>query len=135
MEQDELALNRLRRAREALAEAHLLADAAHHNASVSRLYYACFYAVNAYLGRRGLSATKHTDVRSLFNRELVRSGLVVPELGDLYRDLFEARREADYDDFPDFTAERIGKWLVLAEQFIDCLQDIIGSPNARAADS
>ena len=125
MERDTLAQSRLRRAREALAEARLLAGAAHLNASVSRLYYACFYAVNAYLGQRGMAATKHTGVRSLFNRELVRSGFVPLELGDLYRDLFEARREADYDDFPEFTAERLGNWLILADRFIECVQNII----------
>lgn len=41
---DELAIHRLNRAREALADALILAEAGRWNACVNRLYYACSYA-------------------------------------------------------------------------------------------
>ena len=62
---------RLQRAWESLEEARLLADAGHWNTCANRLYYGCFYAVNALLAASGLAASKHSGVRSLFGRHFV----------------------------------------------------------------
>jgi uncharacterized protein (UPF0332 family) len=43
---------RLRRARETLQDAHILANAERWNPCVNRLYYACFYVVSALLIRQ-----------------------------------------------------------------------------------
>jgi uncharacterized protein (UPF0332 family) len=58
---------RLERAQESLNDARLLADAERWNTCVNRLYYSCFYAVSAVLARDGLSASRHTGIRSLFS--------------------------------------------------------------------
>lgn len=44
---EELVQYRLSRARETLDEVRDLENLGHWNAAISRLYYACFYAVNA----------------------------------------------------------------------------------------
>jgi hypothetical protein len=49
-----LVAHRLERARETLDEARLLLSAGHGNATVNRLYYACFYAVSALLLADGI---------------------------------------------------------------------------------
>lgn len=67
---------RLERAQESLEDARLLAAADRWNACVNRLYYSCFYAVSALLVRDGLSSSKHTGGRSLFNRHYVRTNIV-----------------------------------------------------------
>jgi len=77
---------RLQRARETLEDARILANSSRWNPCVNRLYYACFYAVSALLIRHGLSSSKHTGVRSLFNRHYVRTGVVPKELAQLYND-------------------------------------------------
>ncbi len=59
---------RLDRAIETIEEAVLLANNSHWNASINRLYYACFYATNAILIKHNLSSSKHTGVRSILNR-------------------------------------------------------------------
>ncbi len=69
----ELVSYRLQRARETLADARILADAGRWNPCVNRLYYACFYAVSALLVQEGLSSSKHTGLRSLFNRHFVKT--------------------------------------------------------------
>ena len=99
---DALIRYRLERAQESLADARLLADAARWNACVNRLYYSCFYAVSALLVRDGLSSSKHTGVRSLFNRHYVRTGKVPRELARIYNDLFERRQRVVYDFFREF---------------------------------
>ncbi len=58
---------RLARAEETLDEARLMAEKKHGNASVNRLYYACFYAVLALLMLKGHHSSRHAGVRALFS--------------------------------------------------------------------
>ena len=88
-ERQALVRYRMERAQEALTAAELLAGSGLWNARVNRLYYACFYVVSALLLQPGVSSTKHSGVRSLFNRRFVKTGAVAAELGVLYNDLFE----------------------------------------------
>lgn len=80
----DLILYRLSRAREALEETHILANVGHWNACVNRLYYACFYIVSALLAQDGLSSSKHSGVRSFFNRYYVKTGKVPKNLAQIY---------------------------------------------------
>jgi uncharacterized protein (UPF0332 family) len=82
---------RLERAQEGLKDARLLADAESWNTCVNRLYYSCFYVVSALLVRDGVSSSRHTGIRSLFNRHYVRTGVVPRDLARLYNDLFKRR--------------------------------------------
>ena len=82
---------RLERAQESPDDARLLTDAERWNACVNRLYYSCFYAVSALLARDGLSSSRHTGIRSLFNRHYIRPGVVPRDLARFYNDLFERR--------------------------------------------
>ena len=91
---------RLERAREGLAEARVLLDAGHLHTAVSRLYYACFYAVSALLLTEGRRVSKHSGVRSL------------------YRRLFDHRQEADYADLASFERETVQGWLEEADAFV-----------------
>ena len=85
-----------------LEDAHILANAGRWNACVNRLYYACFYVISALLVRRGLSSSKHAGVRSLFNKQYVKTGKIPKDLARIYNDLFERRQEGDYIDFVRF---------------------------------
>lgn len=84
---------RLHRAEETYREALLMQRESHWNACANRLYYACFYAVNALLVKSSYASSKHTGVRSLFNQYFVKTGVISKELGTLYNELFEARQE------------------------------------------
>jgi uncharacterized protein (UPF0332 family) len=94
----DLVLYRMARAEETLEDARILAHAGRWNACVNRLYYSCFYAVSALLVRHGLSSSKHTGVRSLFNRHYVKTDKIPKSLARIYNDLFERRQEGDYGD-------------------------------------
>ncbi len=116
---------RLKRARETLEDARILANASRWNPCVNRLYYACFYAISALLLQRGLSSSKHTGVRSLFNRHYVRTGMVPKELAQLYNDLFERRQESDYMDFVHFEESQVRPWISRAEQFVEQIASLV----------
>jgi uncharacterized protein (UPF0332 family) len=121
----ELIAYRIGRANEALEDANVLAAADRWNACVNRLYYACFYAVSALLVRDGLSSSKHAGVRSLFNRQYVKTGKVPKDLARIYNDLFERRQEADYLDFVTFEASQVRPWMSNAKRLIDHIISLI----------
>lgn len=123
----ELINYRLQRAYEALEDARILAGASRWNTCVNRLYYACFYAVSALLMQHGLSSSKHTGIRSLFNRHYVKTGKVAKEMAQIYNDLFERRQESDYLDFIRFKESQVSPWISKAEEFVKHIETIINS--------
>lgn len=60
----ELIHYRTERADETMEEVGILAEHGQHNAAVNRLYYACFYAVQALLPKHHLTATTHAGFES-----------------------------------------------------------------------
>ena len=109
---------RIERAVETLADADALADRSSWNACVNRMYYACFYAVSALLTKHGLASSKHSGVRSLFNKHFVKTATIPKELGQVFNDLFERRREGDYTDFVQFEGAQVEEWLARAKEFV-----------------
>ncbi len=122
---DDAVIHRLHRARETLQDARILADAGRWNPCVNRLYYACFYAVSALLLQRGLTSSKHSGVRSLFNRHHVKTGQVPKEQARVYNDLFERRQEGDYLDFYSFEETQVRPWIFQAEGFVEHITSLI----------
>jgi uncharacterized protein (UPF0332 family) len=123
----ELIAYRLTRADETLEEARLMAASGHWHGCVNRLYYACFYAINALLLHNGLSSPKHSGARALFNKHFVAPGLVPKELATLYNTLFDSRHEADYEDLFAVDPHEAGSWLGQADQFIRHISTLINS--------
>jgi uncharacterized protein (UPF0332 family) len=87
----------LDRARVYLSSARLLHDAGDYESAVSRSYYAMFFAAEAALLTRGLSASSHKGVIAEFNRVFVKGGAVADELGRALGQAFEKRQLGDYE--------------------------------------
>jgi uncharacterized protein (UPF0332 family) len=119
---------RMNRARATLVDAHVLAEATRWNACMNRLYYSCFYAISALLIRDGLSSSKHSGVRGLFNRHYVRTGQVSKDLARLFNDLFERRQEADYLDFLEFERSQVEPLIPRVEALIADISALLESP-------
>jgi uncharacterized protein (UPF0332 family) len=114
----------LERAHRTIAEAKVMAANGWWDTCASRLYYACFYALSALFKQSGLPTSKHSGVRSLFFLHYVKTGKVSNEMGDLFRDLFEARREGDYDPRQGFDAAHVSAWIGQTEKFIETIEII-----------
>jgi uncharacterized protein (UPF0332 family) len=71
---------RLEQADESLESAQVLLESKKLRPSVSRSYYAMFYAVLALLVKEGLRISKHTGAISIFNREFVKKGIFDKQL-------------------------------------------------------
>lgn len=117
--------HRLERAQETYDEALLMRDEKHWNACANRLYYACFYAVAALFAKYGLSSSKHSGIKSLFNQHIIKKGVLSKSSGKLYNQLFEARQEGDYVDFVTFDRDLVEPWLPLVREFIDEITQIL----------
>jgi uncharacterized protein (UPF0332 family) len=110
---------RIARARETLEEAEVLADSGHWNACVNRLYYACFYAVSGLLSKHDLSSSKHSGIRSFFNRNFVKTGVFPKDTAAIYNSLFERRQEGDYEVFVTFKEKDVQPWLKETQVFVN----------------
>jgi len=121
----ELINYRRERAKETLKDAKVMLDNASLFSTVNRIYYSIFYEVTALLLIKGLSPSKHSGVRSMFNREFIKTGIVKEEYGDFYNKIFEFRQKGDYGDFVEFEKEKVKDWLEKAEECITALDKII----------
>lgn len=110
---------RLDQAAETLDAARELVAAGHYRDAVNRAYYAMFYCGLALLASKGLGASKHSGVLSLFNRYFVRTGEFPLEDGRHLQEAFELRQRSDYREFVQITPEQAQEAMAQAEAFLE----------------
>jgi len=125
--QDDYIKYRLERAFETLAEVEVLIDNSFWNTAVNRLYYACFYAVNALLKKYEIDATSHAGVRQKFGQYFVQKGLISKELAKHFTSLYEKRQKGDYNDFFNFEKEDVCFLVEPSRLFILKIEELINT--------
>jgi uncharacterized protein (UPF0332 family) len=115
----------MQRAREDLLSAKLLAQEGLNNASVSRAYYALFYAAEAVLLTRHLKFSSHKSVISLFGQHFVATGTFPAASGKDLREAFEERLKGDYSFEPVITHEIAANALKRAEGFVETMKEYL----------
>ena len=95
--------------------------------AMNRAYYALFYAVSALLLEEGRQFKKHSGVRSAFNREIIKTGRMKKNHGDLYNEIFDDRQEGDYIEFTKFDAQYVQEKIDGCEKFLAALRPLIKS--------
>jgi len=83
-------------ANDALEAAQLLMDRGFLRDSVSKSYYAMFYAAKAAIVSEGMETAKHSGVISAFGQRFSKSGRVPVDLHRSLRNAFDERQLADY---------------------------------------
>src|SRR6266516_3977808 len=86
--------------------------------AISRAYYALFYAASAVLLEEGRTFRRHAGVKAAFNREIIRTGRLGKEHGELYNRLFDDRLEGDYAAFAEFDEAYVEERLRGCEAFL-----------------
>jgi uncharacterized protein (UPF0332 family) len=124
-DKQELIEYRVSRSKETFEEALLLASKNHWNAVANRLYYSCFYIVNALLIKNDLSFSSHNQVKGEFHRSFVKTGLVSIVSGKIYSRLFNLRQEGDYIDFQRFESKDIEPFIEDVRKFLIEIESII----------
>jgi len=65
--------------------------------SVTRAYYAMFYAASALLASKGITRSKHSAVLAAFGDQFAKSGLIEADYAKALGHAFDARQDSDYD--------------------------------------
>ncbi len=94
-----ISLYRLERAANTFKDAEILLNNHSLQSTVNRLYYALFYSVSALASAHDFHTSKHTGLRSWFNKNLVHPGIISIEMGTVFNKVFELRSKGDYADF------------------------------------
>ena len=111
----------------ALKAAKVLLDHGDADFSVSRAYYAMFYAAEGLLLSKNLAASKHSGLLNLLFEHYVKPGLIEGSFHqDLHR-LFDLRQEGDYWAESVITNETAQEALGTATRFVLKLKDLVGN--------
>jgi uncharacterized protein (UPF0332 family) len=98
-EQENVIQLRLTKAKATLSEVDLLMQNQLYNAALSRLYYACFYAITALLLSKGLTPKTHSGVDTLLHQYFVKQSIFDADKSAFYTRLM---RQIEIDGYNDF---------------------------------
>ena len=102
-----LARSYMDRAYETLEEAKLLFESQMYFGAINRIYYAIYYAVYALVVLKGVYPEKHGGTHHLFNLHYVKSKIVSKDLSVFLKDMYEYRRQGDYEATISFSKEEV----------------------------
>jgi uncharacterized protein (UPF0332 family) len=115
----------LQRTYDSLGSAKLLLDNGYYDPSISRSYYAMFYATEAILLTKNLKFSSHKSVISLLGEHFVRSGIFPSELGRDLSKAFDERLTGDYS-FKSITTKGMAEKAVKrAEDFVKYIEEYL----------
>jgi uncharacterized protein (UPF0332 family) len=124
-DREKLLSYRINKAKETLQEVDLHIESELWNTAVNRLYYACFYAINALLVRYEIKTKTHAGVRQMLGLHFIKTGLISDDSGRFYSILFDKRLTGDYDDFMDHTKEDVLELVSPAQKFISEIEILL----------
>lgn len=116
---------RLSRASQTFNDAKILAKNKSWNSCVNRLYYSSFYAVTALLICKGFEAKTIIELKTIFFREFILTGIIEKEYGNLYSDLMDWRSEGDYADFTEYDEVTVAPLIGKTESFIEFIEKTV----------
>ena len=122
---EDYSADRLQRAKETIPEVETLIEGGFWNAAISRMYYACFYAVGALLIKHGIEVSTHTGLRQMFGKNFVKERKFDSKLAKHYTELFEKRNKSDYNDFFDYDEETIRSLFPTTKKFVQTIENLL----------
>lgn len=122
-ERTKAALAYIARAEEALMAAASLLDDKFYRDSVSRSYYAMFYAATSALMVVGQEASSHAALVAQFGEHLVKAGHIRREFGRMLNSAMDLRGDADYDVYETITEDQASENLKDAQRFVDAVKE------------
>lgn len=109
----------VKKANRYLKSAETLLNDGDYDSCVSRCYYAMFYVTEALLFTKGLKASSHKGVISLFGKHFIKTGILKEELGRALRRGYDLRQKGDYAVSFIVTAREAKKYLEISKNFVE----------------
>lgn len=116
---------RIENAEFTIEEAKEQIKSGYYNTAVNRMYYACYYAASALLIANGIVTKSHDGVKQMLSLHFIKTGILPPEYGSIYRDLFDKRSSGDYEDFFIHTFESASVLYPDAKEFVDRIRILV----------
>jgi uncharacterized protein (UPF0332 family) len=95
------------------------------NSAINRLYYSAYYAVTALLLKADINPSTHNGAKTNFSKYYIKTGILSPELGKVYSQLFTWRQKGDYDDLFDFDEKIVLPYFEPVELLIKEIERIL----------
>ena len=109
---------RIDRAKETIIEAKEALESNRLILAVNRIYYACFYSVEALMMTRDFSTKNHGVLKGEFNKTFIHSGIIDKKYFEILNNAFKNRQTGDYGDFVKFSKDKVESSLSEAEKFV-----------------
>jgi len=123
---NELIKYRIERAFDSIEEAKILAKEEKWNAVVNRLYYSCFYAVNALLLQDGFASKTYSGIIHLFHLNYIKTNEIEDRFGEHYSMMFDIRLSGDYQDMVVFDRATTEPMITDTEEFVSKIKSRLG---------
>ncbi len=120
----------LKKAKESIEAAALLAKDEYYDFAVSRAYYAMFYIAEAFLLGQGLSFSKHSAVIAAFGEKFVKTGIIPEEFHQYLIESQEQRNIGDYQYDSEIPISKTIEQIQHAEQFLKLAQQHLDKTNS-----
>ena len=115
----------LERAQSSLDAATELLENDYFDFSVSRAYYAAFYAASALLLKEGIETRKHSGVIALVHQHFVKLEKLSVEQGKNLNWLFELRGIGDYGGVIHLSVEEAQRAIEVATSFLEAINNLL----------
>lgn len=116
--------NLMTRAERSLEAALLLIENEYYSETISRAYYAMFYAATALLHSEGITVTKHSAVIAQVGQHFAKTGKIETNLHKAFIDVFDERQTADYGGII-FSHEEAQSTYQAASEFFQAAQEYL----------
>lgn len=113
----------IEKAEKFLSTAEHASDIGDDDSCVSRSYYAMFFVAEAVLLTKGLTASSHKGVISLFGEHYIKTGIFERDLGKALNDAYDKRLIGDYGIGFTVTEEEAKDLLETARNFVQKLKN------------
>lgn len=121
----ELALHRIKTAKEDLEAARLNFENEQYRASNNRAYYAIFRSISACLALEFKAYKQHAQVLGNFNKDFVHTGIFPKEISRKISRAQEVRHASDYDDFYIVSVEDAKEQIKTAEEVVNMVEEYL----------
>lgn len=129
MEKSQRISRKITKAENTINEIENLLEFGYYNTAINRIFYACFYSVQALMLSIDLDPKSHKGVRTLFSFHFVKEGKIPVDLEDFYTRIFDERSFADYSDEDEMDKESLEFILSEAKKFIAHNKELLGGEN------
>ena len=109
----------IKRANRYLKSAEILLAEGDYESSVSRTYYAMFYAAQAALLTKNVSFSSHKGVISEFGKYFINTGVFPKEMGRELNRAFEKRQLGDYEYTFVISKDEAEEMLASGKKFVE----------------